>query len=99
VGIAVTEDVTAFTPACDAILYGKNLTSLDTYLRFAKQTKTVILISFGISFLYNFVGLSLAVTGQITPLFAAILMPLSSITVVVFATFAVRFMAYRLKLV
>ncbi len=99
VGIAVAEDVTAFTPACDAILYGKNLTSLDKYLRFAKQTKTVILISFGISFLYNFVGLSLAVSGQITPLFAAILMPLSSITVVAFATFAVRFMAYRLKLV
>ncbi len=99
VGIAVTEDVTAFTPACDAILHGKNLTSLDKYLRFAKQTKTVILISFGISFLYNFVGLSLAVSGQITPLFAAILMPLSSITVVAFATFAVRFMAYRLKLV
>ncbi len=99
VGFAVTEDVTAFTPACDAILYGKNLTSLDKYLRFAKQTKKVILISFAISFLYNFVGLSLAVTAQITPLFAAILMPLSSITVVAFATFAVRFMAYRLKLV
>ncbi|VAW25970.1 Type cbb3 cytochrome oxidase biogenesis protein CcoI; Copper-translocating P-type ATPase, partial [hydrothermal vent metagenome] len=99
VGIAVSEDVTAFTPACDAILCGKSLTFLDKYLRFAKQTKTVILISFGISFLYNFVGLSLAVTGQITPLFAAILMPLSSITVVAFATFAVRFMAYRLKLV
>ncbi len=99
VGFAVTEDVTAFAPACDAILYGKNLTKLTKYLMFAKQTKTIILISFAISFLYNFVGLSLAVTAQITPLFAAILMPLSSITVVAFATFAVRFTAYRLKLV
>ncbi len=99
VGFAVTEDVTAFTPACDAILYGKHLTCLATYLQFAKQSKKIILTSFAISFLYNIIGLSLAVTAQITPLFAAILMPLSSITVVAFATFAVRFMAYRLKLV
>ncbi len=99
VGFAVTEDVTAFTPACDAIIYGKNLTELSRYLSFAKQSKKVILVSFAISFLYNFIGLSLAVTAQITPLFAAILMPLSSITVVAFATFAVRFLAYRHKLV
>ncbi|MCF6352702.1 MAG: heavy metal translocating P-type ATPase metal-binding domain-containing protein [Cyclobacteriaceae bacterium] len=99
VGFAVTEDVTAFTPACDAILYGKNLTELNRYLSFAKQSKKVILLSFAISFLYNFIGLSLAVTAQITPLFAAILMPLSSITVVAFATFTVRFLAYRHKLV
>lgn len=99
VGIAVTEDVTAFTPACDAILYGQNLPSLSNYLTFARQSKKVILVSFAISFLYNIVGLSLAVSAQITPLFAAILMPLSSISVVVFATFAVRIIGYRQKLI
>jgi len=99
VGFAVTEDVTAFTPACDAILYGKNLSSLSSYLTFARQSKNVILASFAISFLYNIVGLSLAVSAQITPLFAAILMPLSSISVVAFATFAIRMIAYKQKLV
>ncbi len=99
VGFAVTEDVTAFTPACDAILYGQNLSSLSGYLNFARQSKKVILASFAISFLYNIVGLSLAVSAQITPLFAAILMPLSSISVVAFATFTIRIIAYKQKLV
>ena len=95
VGVAVTEDVTAFTPACDAILYGGNLSLLDKFLRFVKDTHLVILASFTISFVYNVVGLSLAVSAQLTPLFAAILMPLSSVTVVAFATFCVRLLAYR----
>ena len=99
VGFSVTEDVTAFTPACDAILYGQNLTALAKYLTFARMSKKIILASFAISFLYNLVGLALAVSAQITPLFAAILMPLSSITVVAFATFAVRILANRLKLI
>lgn len=99
VGFAVTEDVTAFTPACDAILYGQNLNTLANYLTFARISKKVILASFTISFVYNFIGLSLAVAAKITPLFAAILMPLSSITVVAFATFAVRVVARRLKLI
>lgn len=99
VGFAVTEDVTAFTPACDAILYGQNLERLHNYLTFARQSKKVILASFAISFLYNLVGLSLAVSAQITPLFAAILMPLSSISVVAFATFTIRMIAHKQKLV
>ena len=99
VGFAVTEDVTAFTPACDAILYGQNLEFLHNYLTFARQSKKVILASFAISFLYNLVGLSLAVSAQITPLFAAILMPLSSISVVAFATFTIRMIAHKQKLV
>ena len=99
VGFAVTEDVTAFTPACDAILYGQHLNALSSYLTFARISKKVILASFTISFIYNFIGLSLAVAAKITPLFAAILMPLSSITVVAFATFAIRLVAKRLKLI
>lgn len=95
VGIAVTEDVSAFTPASDAILYGGNFNNFDKYLGFARSTKKVILASFMISFIYNFVGLSFAITANLTPLFAAILMPLSSISVVAFATFAVRGLAYR----
>jgi hypothetical protein len=38
-----------------------------------------------ISSLYNIVGLTIAARGMLSPVFCAILMPLSSITVVVFA--------------
>jgi Cu+-exporting ATPase len=95
VGIAVTEDVSAFTPASDAILFGDNMKNMGKYLQFTRATKHVIFASFTISFIYNLVGLSFAVTANLTPLFAAILMPLSSISVVAFATFVVRGLAIK----
>lgn len=95
VGIAVTEDVSAFTPASDAILYGGNFHLIGKFLRFARTTRKIIIASFIISFIYNLVGLSFAVSANLSPLFAAILMPLSSITVVSFATFVVRWQAYK----
>jgi P-type Cu+ transporter len=95
VGIAVTDDISSFTPAADAILYGGKFPFLGKYLKFAKSTKKVIIASFTLSFIYNLAGLSFAVTANLSPLFAAILMPLSSISVVAFATFAVRGIAYK----
>ena len=95
VGIAVTEDVSAFTPASDAILYGANFHLIGKYLKFARTTRKVIIASFIISFIYNIIGLSFAVSANLSPLYAAILMPLSSITVVAFATFVVRWQAYK----
>ena len=95
VGIAVTEDISAFTPASDAILFGGNFHLMAKYLKFAKVTKKIILASFTISFIYNLVGLSFAVSANLSPLSAAIIMPLSSITVVAFATFVVRGIAYK----
>lgn len=93
VGIAVTDDTTSFSPACDGILEGSALPLLDSFLALSKSTRWIIKASFIISFLYNIVGLSFAVSGNLTPVFAAVLMPLSSITVVTFATFAVQVMA------
>ncbi|WP_185155965.1 heavy metal translocating P-type ATPase, partial [Fulvivirga kasyanovii] len=86
VGIAVTEDVSSFSPACDGILEGGQLKHLAAYLDYAKYGKNIIIASFVISFLYNVVGLTFAVAGALTPIFAAILMPLSSISVVAFTT-------------
>jgi P-type Cu+ transporter len=90
VGVALTEDAATFTPASDAILEGSTLTKLDRFLAFARTSKNVVVWSYGISFLYNIVGLSFAVRGALSPIVAAILMPLSSMTVVAFATIAVR---------
>jgi Cu+-exporting ATPase len=91
VGIAVTDDTGLFTPACDGILNGQNLTSLDGYLNLAKSSSTILKVGFGISFFYNAIALTFAVTGHLTPLVAAILMPISSISVVGFSSLAVNF--------
>lgn len=86
VGIAVTDDVSAFSPASDAILTGENLYLLETFIKMSKATMSVITASFIISILYNVIGISFAVSGMLSPLISAILMPASSISVVVFTT-------------
>lgn len=95
VGIAVTEDSGVFTPASDGILYGNNLQILDRFLDLARASSLILKTGFAISFFYNAIALSFAVTGHLTPLVAAILMPISSISVVGFTTLAVNFTANR----
>jgi len=97
VGVALTDDAATFTPASDAILEGGKLTHLDRFLTLARMSKKVVVWSYGISVLYNILGLSFAVRGELSPLVAAILMPLSSITVVAFATIAVRIAARKAR--
>ena len=98
VGIAVTDDKAYFTPACDAILEGKRLKQLDTFLVFSKKSIQILIASFVLSLLYNIGGIGFAVSGNLTPLVAAILMPLSSISVIAFTTFSIRQVAKTLQL-
>ena len=88
VGLAISEDINVFSPACDAILEASKFRSLYDYIIASKKAMTIIKMSFILSFLYNIIGLYFAVTGQLAPVVAAILMPLSSITIVAFTTVA-----------
>lgn len=97
-GIAVTESVTCFSPSCDAILSSEKFRELNKFLNFSKTTMNIIKASFAFSMLYNFVGLYYAVQGALSPIVAAILMPVSSISVVLFAIFLTDFFANRQKL-
>ena len=91
VGIAVTDDTGVFTPACDGILQGDQIVWLDKFLTLAKSATVILKFAFVISFLYNGIALGFAVTGHLTPIVAAVLMPLSSISVVSFSTLAVSY--------
>jgi Cu+-exporting ATPase len=99
VAIAVTEDVSSFSPACDVILNADVFNDMDRFIRFASTAKLVVYWSFMISFVYNIIGLYFAVRGELSPILAAILMPLSSITVVAFSTFVTQFLAKRRGLI
>lgn len=90
VGIAVADNVYQFSPACDAILDANQLPHLGGFLRFSQVSLRIVKWAFALSFLYNLVGLSFAISGLLTPLIAAVLMPLSSVTVVGFITLAVN---------
>ena len=95
VGIALTETLTNFSPACDAILEAGSFGRLATILRFARDCRYIVLATFMLSFCYNGIGLTLAVQGRLTPIASAILMPISSLSVMVFATLLVRYAARR----
>jgi Cu+-exporting ATPase len=99
VGIAITDRVSHFSPASDAILDATSFTKIPDFLAFAKDSRKIIKASFGLSFLYNIVGLSLAVQGLLSPVLCAILMPVSSISVVIFTTLATNFMGIRKGLI
>jgi len=85
VGIAITEDIKVFSPACDAILDASNFDKLSKFIRFSKISLNIVKASFILSLVYNFFGISWAASGQLSPVLAAIFMPLSSISVVLFA--------------
>lgn len=96
-GIAISENVNVFSPACDAILDASEFRQLDKFLHVSKKAITTIKMSFGLSLLYNVVGLSFAVTGNLLPLVAAIIMPLSTVTIITFVTVMSNFYARVLQ--
>ena len=96
VGIALSEDINVFSPACDAILDAKKFRLIPDFIQLSKQSIRVIQQAFVLSFLYNIVGLYFAVTGQLSPIIAAILMPLSSISIVVFTTLATNLISKKI---
>jgi len=97
VGIAVSENTNVFSPACDGIIDATNFGMLPKFIELSKGTLKVIKISFVLSFLYNIVGMLFAVTGNLSPIVAAILMPISSISIVVFVTITTNYIAKRIK--
>ncbi|MFL9831541.1 heavy metal translocating P-type ATPase metal-binding domain-containing protein [Flavobacterium sp. ST-87] len=97
VGISISENVNVFSPACDAILEAGQFQKLDYFLKLSKKAMLVIKLSFGLSLLYNVVGLTFAVTGNLDPLIAAIIMPLSTITIVSFVTLMSNYYARKLE--
>ena len=98
VGIAISENVNVFSPACDAILDASKFNHLGDFINMSKWALKIIKWSFVLSFIYNSIGLYFAVTGQLSPVVAAILMPLSSISVVAFTTVATNIVGRKIPI-
>ncbi len=95
VGITISDDVYNFSPACDAILDASVFNNTKKFLEFSKFSIKVIIASFVFSLVYNIIGLTFAVNALLTPVIAAILMPVSSISVVLFATISTNLYARK----
>ncbi len=99
VGIAVSESINNFSPACDAIVEASEFQRLHQLLNYCGASVKVVRWAFLISLSYNLVGLSIAVQGFLSPLVAAIFMPLSSVTVVTFGFLATNLIARRMGVI
>ena len=86
VGIAVVDSISAFSPASDVIMSAAMVPQLDRVLEFARRSVQFVRLSFLVSTVYNVIGISIAARGLLSPVVCAILMPLSSVSVVVFAS-------------
>lgn len=99
IGVAVSEQAGQFTPASDVIMEGQVVPRMHQILAFSRDTRKVIFANLSLSLLYNTVGLSFALTGALTPVVSAILMPVSSISVVISATVLTNYFARKNHLI
>jgi len=98
VGITLADDINNFTPSCDAILDARKMELLPAVLRLARMSKVIIGASFVISIVYNLIGLWFAIRGLLRPVNAAILMPCSTISILLITTGASSLIAKRMGL-
>lgn len=95
VGLTIADDIFSFSPACEGIIESSKFAKLYEFINFTKTSMTIVKISFVISFIYNAIGIFFAVQGILSPIIAAILMPISSISVVAFATFSISYLSNK----
>jgi Cu+-exporting ATPase len=98
VGIAVSESNNNFTPASDAIVAAEQLPFLYRFIRLCKANKVIVMSAFVVSVVYNLIGLFFAVQGVLSPMITAILMPASSISILIITFGLTNLMATRLSL-
>jgi Cu+-exporting ATPase len=97
VGVAVTDQSHLFTPACDAIIEGSQMSSFYELINYAKKAKSIIVIIFILSIVYNIIGMYFATRAQLSPMVAAILMPMSSISIVAVSSLLSYMMASKIR--
>ena len=97
VGIAVNDNNANFTPASDGIIDGNHLVQLPQLLSYIRRNKQFVFTGFAFSICYNIVGLSFAVQSVLKPVVAAILMPVSSISIVALAIVITNISGRKLK--
>lgn len=98
VGIAVAEQTNNFTPSSDAIIEARQLSRLTRFIALCRANRKIVIASFVLSIVYNLIGLFFAVQGNLSPLIAAILMPSSSLSILLITFGSSSLLARRMRL-
>lgn len=96
VGFVISSDSNNFTPACDGILNSAGFSNLLEIFKVVRKSRTLIIGAFTLALIYNIIGLGFAVQGLLSPIVAAILMPVSSVTVMLYGLLGSNFAARNL---
>jgi Cu+-exporting ATPase len=95
IGVSISEDINNFSPACDIIIEAGSFQKLPYLLHYAKYVQRIIIGSFILSLIYNIFGVGLALQGLLHPVYAAILMPLSSISILLFTYICIHMKQWK----
>jgi Cu2+-exporting ATPase len=82
VGCAVAGGTDIALETSDIVLTKPGLAKIAVAHRLARKTVTIVRQNLGWAFIYNIIGIPLAMTGHLTPIYAAAAMALSSLCVV-----------------
>jgi Cu2+-exporting ATPase len=86
VSIAVAGSSSTAMNSADVCLLKPDVRLVSKALMYSIKARKRMLVVFGFALFYNLLGLSLAALGYVTPVIAAILMPISSLTITHVAT-------------
>ncbi len=95
VGISLCEENVNYFPACDALLKAESFKNLPSFLNLSLKSKKIVHRAFALSLAYNILGLTFALGGFLSPLVSALLMPISSISVILFTTFSAQYLSLK----
>lgn len=84
-GMVVAENTGDFFPEASSIILHSAFYRIPDFIRLAKKANRIVKEAFIVSLIYNVAALSLAFTGAMSPVIAAILMPSSSVALMFYA--------------
>ncbi|WP_103327896.1 heavy metal translocating P-type ATPase [Bacteroidetes bacterium endosymbiont of Geopemphigus sp.] len=97
VGVAISESVNNFSPDCDVLMQADKFHRIPYFLNLSRMGIQLVMVAFLISLFYNAIGLTFAISGHLKPVIAALLMPASSLSVMLFATSSTWIVSHLLR--
>ncbi|MEB3330214.1 MAG: cation-translocating P-type ATPase [Candidatus Sericytochromatia bacterium] len=81
VGLAIARGADLAAATADVVLVGGRLTALTELVALARRTRAIVRENLTLAMAYNAAAIPLAIAGHVSPLVAAVLMPASSLVV------------------
>lgn len=95
IGVTICNGTNIFSPYCDILIDSKYFNYIPNIINLCKKGILLVKVNFFISIIYNLIGISFAITGKLDPIISAILMSLSSISVIFISIIITWIIAYK----